>query len=45
MLTKLRQSLPFQLLSTYKEVIGNLNSIMSHHINDLSVDNFPVSTY
>ena len=33
------------MLSTYKEVIGNLNPIISCHINDLSVDNFPVSTY
>ena len=31
-------------LSTYKEVIGNLSSIISHNINHLSVDNFPVGT-
>ena len=31
-------------LSTYKEVIGNLNPIIPHYINNLSVDNFPVST-
>ena len=31
-------------LSTYKEVIGNLSSIISHNINHLSIDNFPVGT-
>ena len=41
-----KQELIFpKYLSTYKEVIGNLNPIISCHINDLSVDNFPVSTY
>ena len=32
------------ILSTYKEVIGNLSPIILHYINDLSIDNFPVST-
>ena len=31
-------------LSTYKEVIGNLSPIISHNINYLSIDNFPVGT-
>ena len=36
---------PPRIISTYKEFIGNLNPIILHHINDLSVNNFPVSTY
>ena len=32
------------LVSTYKEVIGNLIPIILHNINYLSIDNFPVST-
>ena len=31
-------------LSTYKEVFGNLISIIPYNINNLSIENFPVST-
>ena len=33
------------MLSTYKEIIGNLTVTIYYDINQLSIDNFPVGTY